>query len=436
MLFLEQSSSSWSIHVLRWPPAARLAYRYFSVGSLVKAWSARRSSFILRISPNHFNRLIMIIAESVDICDLASTSSFVILSRYEKHSILRRQLVWKLSSLRCVDLFMVHFSELYKTTDDTRALYNLHLRGILSCLLFQSFWKLANRCLPSASLALISFRSPCCKLTKKPRYLKASTFSNSTPSRSWTLQEKMRNLPAFSLPQYRDSWIRRLFTVANFLVHLWQVRLFSSPTNFDALSSTLFEFLDLQNLASCTLQPLAVSKRRLQPEHTRLSSSETADDLLFAVYTRSATTDLSSLLTVTSSASAELFSISFSPASVSNQPAFFFLPTSTSLPRSSRDWFPASMRVPKRPLRFPVRTSTFLWAMGTLAPGFLHLTPIFFVFPTLIIRPTASAKDSILCRFAWTSESETPNRTTSSAKSKSATQRPMSIPPWTELANT
>ena len=433
MLFLEQSSSSWSIHVLRWPPGARLAYRYFSVGSQVKARSARRSSFILRIWPNHFNRLIMIIAESVDIRDLASTSSFVTLSRYEKHSILRRQLVWKLSSFRCVDLFMVHVSELYKTTDNTRALYNLHLRGILSCLLFQSFWKLANRCLPSASLTLISFRSPCYKLTKESRYLKASTFSNSTPSRSWTLQEKMRDLPAFSLPQYRDSWIRRPFTVANFLVHFWQVRLFSSPTNIDALSSTLFEFLDLQNLASCTLQPLAVSKRRLQPEHTQLSSSETADDLLFAVDTISATTDLSSLLTVTSSASAELFSLNFSPASVSNQPAFFFLPTSTSLSMSSRDWFSASMRVPKRPLRFPVRTSTFLWAMGTLAPGFSHLTPIFFVFPTLIIRPTASAKDSILCRIL---ESETPNRATSSAKSRSATQRPISIPPWTELANT
>ena len=220
------------------------------------------------------------------------------------------------------------------------------MRGILSCLLFQSFWKLANCCLLSASLTLISFRSPCCKLTKEPRYLKASTFSNSTPSRSWTLQEKMRDVPAFSLPQYRDSWIRRPFTVANFLVHFWQVRLFSSPTNFDALSSTLFKFLDLQNLASCTLQPLAVSKRRLQHEHTQLSSSETADDLLLAVDTRSATTDLSTPLTATSSASAELFNLIFSPASVSNQPAFFFLPTSTSLPMSSRDWFSVSMRVP------------------------------------------------------------------------------------------
>ena len=144
-----------------------------------------------------------------------------------------------------------------------------------------------------------------------------------------------------------------------FLVHVWQVSLFSNPTNFDALSSTLFQFLDLQNLASCTLQPLAVSKRRLQPEHTQLSSSETADDLLHAVDTRSATTELSSLLTVTSLASAELFNLKFSPASVSKQPAFFFLPTSTSLPMSSRDWFSASMRVPKRPLWFPVRTSTF-----------------------------------------------------------------------------
>ena len=173
MLFLEQSSSSWSIHVLRWPPGTRLAYRYFSVGSQVKARSARRLSFILRIWPNHFNRLIMIIAESVDIRDLASTSSFVTLSRYEKRSILRRQLVWKLSSFRCVDLFMVHVSELYKTTDSTRALYNLHLRGILSCFLFQSFWKLANRCLLSASLTLISFRSPCCKLTKEPEILES-----------------------------------------------------------------------------------------------------------------------------------------------------------------------------------------------------------------------------------------------------------------------
>ena len=89
---------------------------------------------------------------------------------------------------------------------------------------------------------------------------------------------------------------------------------------------------------------------------------------------------------------------------------------------SSRDWFSASMRVPKRPLRFPVRTSTFLWAMGTLAPDFSHLTPIFFVFPTLIIRPTASANDSILCSFAWISESETTNRAKSSAKSRSASQ--------------
>ena len=96
----------------------------------MKARSARRSSFILRTCPNRLNCLIMIIAESVDIRHLYSTSSFSNLSRYDIHSILCRQLQWKLSSFRCVDFFMVHVSELYKITKYTRALNNLNLRKI------------------------------------------------------------------------------------------------------------------------------------------------------------------------------------------------------------------------------------------------------------------------------------------------------------------
>ena len=138
------------------------------------------------------------------------------------------------------------------------------------------------------------------------------------------------------------------------------MRLLSSPTNIDKLSLNLFDFLGLQHLASCTCRPLAVSKRRLQTENAQLSSSATADDLLFAVDTRSATTDLSSLLSVTSSATAENFSLSFSTLSVSNYPAFFFLPTSTSVPKSSCHCCSSSMRLPTRPLCFPVRTSTFM----------------------------------------------------------------------------
>ena len=132
----------------------------------------------------------MIIVDSWGIRDLDIISSFVAFSRYDTRRILRRQQQWKLSSFLSINFERVQVSELYSTADKTSALYKLHLRCTLSCLLFQSFWKLANRCLPSASLQLTSWRSPCLRLTYDPRYLNASMFSNSFPITSCTLQEK------------------------------------------------------------------------------------------------------------------------------------------------------------------------------------------------------------------------------------------------------
>ena len=132
----------------------------------------------------------MIIVDSWGIRDLDIISSFVAFSRYDTRRILRRQPQWKLSSFLSINFERVQVSELYSTADKTSALYKLHLRCTLSCLLFQRFWKLANRCLPSASLQLTSWRSPCLRLTYDPRYLNASMFSNSFPITSCTLQEK------------------------------------------------------------------------------------------------------------------------------------------------------------------------------------------------------------------------------------------------------
>ena len=126
----------------------------------------------------------MIIVDSWGIRDLDIISSFVAFSRYDTRRVLRRQPQWKLSSFLSINLERVQVSELYSTADKTSALYKLHLRCTLSCLLFQRFWKLANRCLPSASLQLTSCRSPCFRLTYDPRYLNASMFSNSFPRTS------------------------------------------------------------------------------------------------------------------------------------------------------------------------------------------------------------------------------------------------------------
>ena len=128
----------------------------------------------------------MIIVDSWGIRDLDIICSFVAFSRYDTRRILRRQPQWKLSSFLSINFERVQVSELYSTADKTSALYKLHLRCTLSCLLFQRFWKLANRCLPSASLQLTSCRSPCLRLTYDPRYLNASMFSNSFPRTSCT----------------------------------------------------------------------------------------------------------------------------------------------------------------------------------------------------------------------------------------------------------
>ena len=154
--------------------------------------------------PYHFIRLSMIIVDSWGIRDLDIISSFVAFSRYDTRRIIRRQPQCKLSSFLSINFERVQVSELYSTADKTSALYKLHLRYTLSCLLFQKFWNLANRCLPSASLQLTSCRSPCLRLTYDPRYLNASMFSNSFPRTSCTLQENTRVATALGLPQYLD----------------------------------------------------------------------------------------------------------------------------------------------------------------------------------------------------------------------------------------
>ena len=121
----------------------------------------------------------MIIVDSWGIRDLDIISSFVAFSRYDTRRILRRQPQWKLSSLLSINFERVQVSELYSTADKTSAFYKLHLRCTLSCLLFQRFWKLANRCLPSASLQLTSCRSPCLRLTYDPRFKRLQTTSMS-----------------------------------------------------------------------------------------------------------------------------------------------------------------------------------------------------------------------------------------------------------------
>ena len=135
----------------------------------MKALRANLPGSILWMCSYHFIRLSMIIVDSWGIRDLDIISSFVAFSRNDTLRILRRQPQWKLSSFLSINFERVQVSELYSTADKTSALYKLHLRCTLSCLLFQRFWKLANRCLPSASLQLTSCRSPCLRLTYDPR---------------------------------------------------------------------------------------------------------------------------------------------------------------------------------------------------------------------------------------------------------------------------
>ena len=261
-LFRTQSPSIWLIHVFRCPPGARLAWTYLSGGSQSKALRANLPGSILWMCPYHFIRLSMIIVDSWGIRDLDIISSFVAFSRYDTRRILRRQPQWKLSSFLSINFERVQVSELYSTADKTSALYKLHLRCTLSCLLVQRFWKLANRCLPSASLQLTSCRSPCLRMTYDPRYLNASMFSNSFPRTSCTLQENTRVATALGLPQYLDWWTFRPLTVLNFLSHLSQVRLASSCSNFD-LSTTFFDKPALQLKAEIRL--VAPQTRRPVP---------------------------------------------------------------------------------------------------------------------------------------------------------------------------